>query len=212
MVITPEQRRRLKINRDRNGKILSLENLHPAFHLEKLLSRVVVMTDKQGEEGALLLLKAASRSLVADPKTRRRVVGEHEIPKVVHVFVRDPMDRLKSAYQFFRKAPPIQKSARIRRKKITWEEFVDAVLDGVENPHWRPASYGVDKVEAEGSTVVPHLFENIGREYPFGELPYKNESREKVKVDLTYRLDEVKAFYADDYNLRRDANNRQRRL
>lgn len=145
--------------------------------------------------GVIILLKCASRSMLALRDVRRVVVGEDKLPDEIHAFVRDPIERLRSAYQFFRKRPPVE----YRGGALEWEQFIDYVLDGRENVHWKPASMTIDEVPAE---VTVHRFEDLAEKFPLGKLPRKNKSREVGSVDVAYRADEVKNMYAGDYRLR----------
>ena len=155
----------------------------------------IIVSD--GKVGVLVVLKSASRSVLASAKLKLRA-GEDMLPAEVHVFVRDPIERLRSAYQFFNHRPPIEGS---RATTFTWEEFIDNVLNGSKNIHWRPVS---ELVARAGIDPVLHLFENIGKEYPLGPLQHKNTSA-TIDVDMSYRKSELQSLYADDYAMRAKA-------
>ena len=156
-----------------------------------------------GDTGVVIIYKSASRSMVATGKTVRIERAEPKTqPANMHVFVRDPVKRLKSAYRFFRAAPPI--NDRAEKGPMTYEDFIDYVLAGTENMHWRPVT---ETLSVFGrSDIVPHLFENLAEEYPFPGLGHKNVSEPTVcEVNAHYREDEVKSFYSGDYQLREQA-------
>lgn len=143
----------------------------------------------KGDVGVVIIFKNASRSMV----TTGTVVSAHRVrlPKHLHVFVRDPIQRLKSAYQFFH--------GRSRMKALTWEQFIDRVLAGDENVHWLPVTETLKRLNRDDVNV--HLFENLATEYPLGKLEHRNQS-EPVNVDTDYRASDIRRFYAGDYNLR----------
>lgn len=159
--------------------------------------------------GVLLVFKAASRSMV-NGREQHVLSGGNESPRKLHVFVRDPIDRLASAYKFFRGRPPIDYP---EDGAISWERFVDLVLDeGKENPHWRSVTDTI--ALAGGGKIIPHMFERLSEEFPLGELERRNESPVDLEqsIDRSYRSDELKAAYAGDYELRervRDGNSRR---
>ena len=161
----------------------------------------IVGTEK---EGVVIVLKAASRSMIAASK--RLPVGT--VPEKLHVFVRDPIDRLRSVYQFF---TDVQERQQLLKEHLpprpqrqielsSWEAFVDALLDGALNPHWEPVADILDKI---GSQVLVHRFENLADEFPLGELEKRNVSKRK-QLDTTYREDELRAYYARDFAMRGD--------
>jgi len=126
---------------------------------------------------------------------KRLVSGRDEIPELdLHAFIREPHERLRSGYQFFKGHPPIEHTG-----DMSWEQFVDFVLAGEKNPHWRPAS---ETIALVGRPVTSHLFENIQSEYPLGTLEHRNSSA-AMDVDMSYRVDELQQFYAADYELRK---------
>jgi len=153
-----------------------------------------------GKIGVVVILKSASRSILGSEAILLTSDDKDKLPDELHVFVRDPIERLRSSYQFFKKQPPIV--GRTSRDDLTWKEFVDYVLSGVDNPHWRPASKTVGNT---GKAAIPHLFENINEEYPLGKLDVKNVSVPIEGIDLAYRIEELKLMYSDDYKLREQA-------
>ncbi len=158
--------------------------------------RIAVIS--RGGVGVVIILKCASRSMFAG-EGFRSIVGRDKMPSELHVFVRDPIKRLVSAYQFFRRRPPV--SGYPDLKQITWEQFIDAVLNNEKNPHWCPVSETLSYIEQD---VIAHKFENLSSEYPLGSLGHKNPSN-PVAVDEGYRANEILALYAGDVSLREAA-------
>lgn len=157
-----------------------------------------------GGDGVVIILKGASRSMIdaASKIVVRKKDDKRPLPNRMHVFVRDPIERLQSVYKFFRAHPPIE--GREERGKMLYSDFIDAVLAGAKNAHWRPVTETLSHF-AE-SDVVVHLFENLAEEFPLGKLAKKNASKPvEQEIDLTYREAELKTFYAGDYQLRRTA-------
>jgi hypothetical protein len=164
----------------------------------------------RGDVGVVIVLKSASRSMLS--VHRKKIIhvdtmggtSSAPLPAELHVFVRDPIERLRSAYQFFglRLAviATVNPDDEPTRGEFTWENFIDNVLAGSKNPHWRPVSETVGKLKKSG--VIPHLFENVADEYPLGELPTKNASRPIEGLDLSYRSRDLRELYAGDYAMR----------
>ena len=94
------------------------------------------------------------------------------------MLVRDPMDRLRSAYQFF--------TQRLQCEQ-TWEEFVDNILAGNRNNHWIPQT-------------VHH--ENPTRYMEFDKfLDVQENASKEVDVPWEYRYEELLEYYEDDWKL-----------
>ena len=166
---------------------------------KKLLRRAddgrrVIVATRDGI-GVIVIFKAASRSMIA-AKTKQLAVGRDELPDELHVFVREPIERLRSAYQFFVRRPP----AGEPNDNMSWEEFIDRVLDGAKNVHWRPVTEVLATVNRDD--VIVHLFENLESEFPWGNLQRRNVAKVEYDVDMTYRADELRTMYAGDYALR----------
>ena len=129
-----------------------------------------------------------------------------QLPPVIDVFVRDPIERLRSAFQFFRGHPPFRVRHQWKAKSMaSWENFVDAILEGVPNPHWRPVADTLDLFpESANFNIV--AFEEINEKWGLRKkLEKKNKSIKMDNIDLNYRRDELREFYARDYALRRQA-------
>lgn len=114
----------------------------------------------------------------------------------IHLFVRDPIDRLKSAWQFFADVDP-------QAVQSSWERFVDAVLAGAENRHW----YSQTLTHTWRGVFLPthlHPFEDINQIWPtLIRRPIGQENMSIVRnVDRSYRRAELETFYADDMVLR----------
>ena len=166
----------------------------------------IVQVVKDGDKGVVVVLKAASRSMINSGLRIVPAKKTDELPSELHVFVRDPIDRLKSAFQFFKGRPPIMGRHQWGAKQMsTWEGFVDGVLDGITNPHWRSVSDTM-KLFPPGTKFIVHAFENINDEWPLrGKLERRNQSKPIEGVDMSYRADELRRFYKDDYKLREQA-------
>lgn len=99
-------------------------------------------------------------------------------------FIRGPFSRCVSGWSFFRGQP--QSSLHLAK----WEDWVDRVLSGEDNEHWRPqASFITDE------RVLP--FEQFGMFVRF------HEHRSMwAAFDPGYRLEELRQYYKDDFALR----------
>ena len=152
--------------------------------------------------GVFVVFKAASRSMV---KGRAQHASRNgPTPEEMHVFVREPIERLESAYRFFGGRPPID---YLEDGEISWERFIDLLLDeGKENPHWRSAADTLKLAGRSHDTIV-HLFEDVNKAFPLGKLDRRNESKRdgRFVTDPTYREAELREMYADDYALRKRA-------
>jgi len=120
-------------------------------------------------------------------------------------FIRNPVERLKSAYSFFHylmvdgvrtdgNAPP-------HSALVNWEGFVDYALS-TPNPHWKPQA---DLLLDSKGNFVPttvHKFEDIKEhweKYYKGALPWINASSRAETND--YRLDDIRSYYKEDFEL-----------
>jgi len=147
------------------------------------------------DTGVLVSLKNASRSMVNYPGIGGVKVPPGTPPANLMVFMRDPIERLHSAYQFFEGRPPLGNG----RNLITWEEFIDEVLAGAKNQHWKPVSEGIAIV---GKPVQVYKLSELNEKWPFDGPPMETRNKSKpIQVNLKYREDELKALYADDYTL-----------
>lgn len=136
--------------------------------------------------------KAGSTSLRNDlhvPGTRPlSITAVQELKKsfwrVVGV-VRDPIDRFESCWNFFQYKHNGDFPAG-QFKSI--EDFTDQVLDGLENPHWLPQAQQLTECQS---------FVNL-ETFPLINHENKNEHIERA----SFRLDELRAYYKEDFNLR----------
>ena len=104
--------------------------------------------------------------------------------KVVGI-VRDPIDRFESAYNFFQYG---QQGNFPNGEYKNIEEFTNKVLAGVKDDHWLPQSAQLLNCDrfADLETLTLDRQQNAVKHI------------EKAR----WRLDELKAFYANDYKLR----------
>ncbi len=120
------------------------------------------------------------------------------------MFVREPMERLKSCYQFFvglRDAGTTYSGFSFDILD-TWQTFIDYILLGNVDEHWQTQS---EQATSDGElTPTEYLkFDDLGSWFPVFfniRLPHINSS-EPLVVDDTYRSDELGIYYADDYDL-----------
>jgi len=104
--------------------------------------------------------------------------------KVVGV-VRDPLDRFESAYNFFQYG---QQGKFPTGGYTDIKEFTDAVLNGVSDDHWLPQS---------------GLLKECNRYADLESMPITRRENKVQHIEkVTYRLDELKAFYSGDYKIR----------
>jgi len=160
-----------------------------------------VIADLDSNVGVIMVLKAASRSMirgVIDGHQKRLVIGEDDLPGDLHIFIRDPLERLRSSYQFMMgRSNPISRACR-----GDYCDFVDDILLGDQkDPHWAPQSAVISMLD--GAPHI-HLFERLDGEYPLGPLQRLNSSK-RMEIDDSYREQEVREFYSDDYALREGA-------
>ena len=118
-------------------------------------------------------------------------------------WIRNPLDRMQSAYSFFfylnergsngRTIPSIDDTR-------SWENFVDLVLT-TENMHWCKQ---VEALTHDGIYVptVTHKFEDImelwGNYLP-GLLPWQNACS-KLPIN-DYRSDDIEEYYKEDFKI-----------
>ena len=136
----------------------------------------------------------------------------------VLVFVRDPIERCISGYQFFQPFPIDPRSAP------TWEAWVDRILDAPEgrdyadqaksagrivaesrhlpvDPHWKPQAQLID--EAPVAVTEVWAFEQLATVIP--GIKHFHKSTVQL-VDRSYRSAELLAYYARDTALRLTAH------
>ena len=119
----------------------------------------------------------------------RYAVVKNEVARSVSVrvaFFRHPLERLKSAYsmQFYQHATGLM-----------WPEYVDEVLAGKDDEHWRPQVIHVEDVPN-----IYHRFENVEQhweKYKKGCLPHENRWSRAPSIN-DHRKAEILEFYAED--------------
>lgn len=112
----------------------------------------------------------------------------------VRIFVRDPVERLRSAWQMMSDS---------YSDYLEWPDFVDRVLSGeLVDRHWMPQA----KIHTWGGRLIPtsfYLFEDIQEWWGkwFNRvLPHRNKSNPREIPE--YRREDIKEFYAQDIELR----------
>ncbi len=116
-------------------------------------------------------------------------------PKACHLFLKNPMERFRSAWIAMPYIGTLPDGTPVRQPI---NDYIDDVLDdvlGARSPHSTPQTWQHRKVEElkphklEGSTIVcgvPLLHENITTE---------------EKPEITHRVDELRAYYAFDIHV-----------
>ena len=148
------------------------------------------------EIAVALIQKCASSSIRDAVKAD---YGAIQLDEVIHVprrlcWVRDPIDRLVSAFSYFHYTPYLPASITGR-----WQTFVDYTLTH-DDPHWTPQ---VDLLTHDGVLLPNEVYwlKDLQATWPFlGLLPWIRGVKH-VEVDTTYRRDELDAKYAGDYEL-----------
>ena len=133
-----------------------------------------------------------------------------ETPKDAICLIRDPIKRLASAYLLLpegvKTRDPVTNFKTIGRP--SFEDTIDAVLDD-EGQAWFDTQIGDSahafawqpQVELYSECEFPVWVKLEGNGGFFGmQLPHENVSMEP-KPEVTYRLDELKEFYAEDIKI-----------
>lgn len=114
------------------------------------------------------------------------------------VFIRHPIERLKSAFSFFCRllTEGIQHSSGATTE--SWEGFVDQVLASQhDDEHWRPQSEHIGTVPN-----IIHRLEDIDRHWHrYCDVPITRENASPRQPTNDYRLDEVLVKYDADMQL-----------
>lgn len=110
----------------------------------------------------------------------------------LHLFLRDPVDRLISAWSHLRnedQCPPALAD------RPDYETFVDRVLAGAEDAHWRPQ---MEALVREPDRIYP--FERISEHFPAvtGRAIEHHNASHPPRVNDLYRLDELWQLYHAD--------------
>lgn len=129
------------------------------------------------------------------------------------VFLRDPVDRFRSAFSFAYWLDKAGSSndlvppgffAEAGDEYRCYEKFVDFVLDsGAENEHWKPQEWLIRR-----SSFLANEFYDFRDISPwfwftFGiSVPVENAAK-RIAPWSTYRLGEVAEYYSRDYSLMR---------
>ena len=113
-------------------------------------------------------------------------------------FVRNPLERVRSAWRYFEHTVGWPKETNI--KQADYQTFVDLLLDGASNRHWDSQTPMVTYTRFFLPTEI-YPFEQIGQLWDSvvgkGTLTHQNESA-KIDTD-TYREDDLIRHFADDY-------------
>lgn len=141
--------------------------------------------------GIALIRRAASTSI----KRTINTPGLHKPDVPIICFIRDPIDRVHSGFKYL--PGKIHKF----REYLTYEEHIDRILTGEPERHWTPQAEILKGVE----NLTIYRFEDLKKiweELELPELQTHNVSPNVEIPDKTYRLNELMAFYAEDYKLR----------
>lgn len=143
-----------------------------------------------------LMQRCASSSIRDAMKTEYGELAPDEVmdaPRRI-CWVRNPTERLISAFSFFHYMPYLPASIVGQ-----WETFVDYTLEN-EDPHWTPQ---VELLTYNG-VLLPnevYSFNDLQKTWPFrGLLPWIRGVKH-VEVDTSYRRTELDAKYSEDYAL-----------
>lgn len=114
----------------------------------------------------------------------------------IRLYLRHPITRFASVFAYF--APndnfPIQPSRAAYKlaEHPTLEQFTDAVLDGMDNEHWRPQlaqHLPIDEL---------YRFENIDETW-FEKYTLGHHNKGRIpKPEIIHRLADLEEFYRED--------------
>lgn len=120
------------------------------------------------------------------------------------VWIRHPVDRLISAYSFFKTLIISNRyKGKFGEKEIaTWTSFVDYILSGHNDVHWDSQ---VEQLSLDGVYLGTHTYKfcNIMDTWKLhfdGRLPHLNGYKH-VDVDITYRFAEILKHFSKDFHL-----------
>lgn len=147
--------------------------------------------------GIAIIRKAASVSM----ENTKGEPGAPKKPKIpVVAFIRDPIERLQSGWQFFTNGDKDYSKWNWARGR-TYEDHVDLVLGGLKDEHWDSQAEilaGIDDLTCYKFEDLETKWEELG----FPSLPHYNISNQNIE-HLNYRDVELKEFYKEDIEWRR---------
>ena len=138
-----------------------------------------------------VMSSSVGQALQGNPLCTKDWLMKHKDKVKVIVIIRNPIDRLKSAYRFFKD---------LTLNGIAYEEFVDQVLTNLQkNEHW---SSQYDEHSVNGNLIVDIFIDinnlSIIKEYVDINFPKKNQTFSRTP---DYRNSDVEKFYEDDMSL-----------
>lgn len=149
--------------------------------------------------------KAGSQSIQNILAPLIRLTGEEALQRKVRVaFIRDPFERLASGYSFFtfQAMRPGAGTGAFGFQWKDYEGFVDVALTS-DDRHFLP-QYGQ---LLAGEVFVPTdvhsldaLSSPVWNRYYRGRIPNRENQCERLPV-TNYRRDDIKAYYAKDFEL-----------
>ena len=156
--------------------------------------------DERYDLAVALIPKCGLQSIIAwMGKDSIRLQSNDSLLSVVEkrvAFIRNPIDRLVSAYSFFYWMDHYGKRGSEEIPIDSWESFVDHSLS-VENEHWNPQTEMIGEIPN-----IYHRFENIlehfGKYRP-GIFPHHNKSTRRPVT--AYRLLDICEKYYKDFDV-----------
>jgi len=139
------------------------------------------------------------------------VVVANDDPQLLTVsrriaFIRDPIDRLESAFSLFYWMFDYGQGRHVSNAPIdSWKNFIDHVLDPKikDDEHWLSQATHVGNIP-NIYHKLDNLFE-IFEKYRPGFLPHKNKTSRSPLITAGYRLSNLATKYARDSILFEDA-------
>jgi len=117
------------------------------------------------------------------------------------MFLREPINRIHSAYRFFKNQHELGcKHVGNWCPTGTFEQFIDHVLQQ-PNPHWDSQVKQVTDKHGLYVPTITHKFEDIGEmwsHYSDATLNHKNAAPTHYDIDAEYRIEELLAHTEDD--------------
>ena len=150
---------------------------------------------RRGDRHSIALIpKCASRSI-------KLALGNNdalETPRDIRIgFIRDPIDRLISAWNYSQRRKPWDRMPNTD----TYKQLVDHILSGrSNNPHWA--------LQSDADVTKWYWFEDLSvvwADLYKARLPLQQVGRKRKEFTRqnTYRLAELEAHYAPDFAIRR---------